>query len=282
LKKSLALKKSLLLSSAFVLGMSGVTSIAHAAPVEYVRICSLYGAGFHYVPGTDVCMNDYTGDARQQTEGGTWRSLLPYPQGHWVTNVQSECAPAKLVKLGTFKSTDFTPNLFDRKETAPVSLPLKPGQFITKVIMSGGFYDPRVPARAGAPSNDPQGLCVRSKDPNVLEVQGSSSVNPPYGTLPIGCVDNQRIVNMPGAYSIAATAAYPEIDTYFSSGDQTVVSGPYTYGSQLVVTTDIGNSGPTSFVQLTYADTTSGSPVVMPLAGTLSVSACVDSGTPGQ
>lgn len=28
-----------------------------AAPVEYVKICSLYGAGFFYIPGTDTCVN---------------------------------------------------------------------------------------------------------------------------------------------------------------------------------------------------------------------------------
>jgi hypothetical protein len=27
-----------------------------AAPVEYVRVCSLYGAGFFYIPGTDTCV----------------------------------------------------------------------------------------------------------------------------------------------------------------------------------------------------------------------------------
>jgi hypothetical protein len=27
-----------------------------AAPVEYVRVCSLYGAGFWYIPGTDTCI----------------------------------------------------------------------------------------------------------------------------------------------------------------------------------------------------------------------------------
>ncbi|MBN8935685.1 MAG: porin, partial [Rhizobiales bacterium] len=27
-----------------------------AKPVEYVKVCSLYGAGFYYVPGTDICM----------------------------------------------------------------------------------------------------------------------------------------------------------------------------------------------------------------------------------
>src|SRR5277367_4906870 len=28
----------------------------NAAPVEYVKVCSLYGAGFWYVPGTDTCL----------------------------------------------------------------------------------------------------------------------------------------------------------------------------------------------------------------------------------
>ena len=27
-----------------------------AAPVEYVKVCNIYGAGFWYVPGTDTCM----------------------------------------------------------------------------------------------------------------------------------------------------------------------------------------------------------------------------------
>jgi hypothetical protein len=38
-------------------------AVAHAAdlpvkakPIEYVKACSLYGAGFYYIPGTDICM----------------------------------------------------------------------------------------------------------------------------------------------------------------------------------------------------------------------------------
>ena len=27
-----------------------------AAPVEYVRVCSTYGAGFFYIPGTETCL----------------------------------------------------------------------------------------------------------------------------------------------------------------------------------------------------------------------------------
>src|ERR1700680_464422 len=27
-----------------------------AKPVEYVKVCSAYGAGFYYIPGTDICL----------------------------------------------------------------------------------------------------------------------------------------------------------------------------------------------------------------------------------
>src|ERR1700675_4448648 len=27
-----------------------------AAPVQYVKICTLYGDGFYYIPGTDTCL----------------------------------------------------------------------------------------------------------------------------------------------------------------------------------------------------------------------------------
>jgi hypothetical protein len=52
--------KSLLLGSA-----AGVVAIAgaqaadlpvKAKPVQYVKICSLYGVGFYYIPGTDMCI----------------------------------------------------------------------------------------------------------------------------------------------------------------------------------------------------------------------------------
>jgi hypothetical protein len=52
--------KSLILSSAAgVLAMGGAQAAdlpVKAKAVEYVRICSLYGAGFYYIPGTDTCI----------------------------------------------------------------------------------------------------------------------------------------------------------------------------------------------------------------------------------
>src|SRR5215210_5077781 len=53
--------KSLLLGS--VAGLAAVAGaqaadlpVAKAAPVEYVRVCDTYGAGFFYIPGTETCL----------------------------------------------------------------------------------------------------------------------------------------------------------------------------------------------------------------------------------
>src|SRR5689334_6405089 len=58
------LKHSTLKHLAFC-GAAGLASIASAQAadlpvkakaVEYVKVCSLYGAGFFYIPGTDTCL----------------------------------------------------------------------------------------------------------------------------------------------------------------------------------------------------------------------------------
>src|ERR1700757_1494378 len=52
--------KSLVLGSAAALvAMSGAQAAdlpVKAKAVEYVKVCSLYGAGFFYIPGTDTCI----------------------------------------------------------------------------------------------------------------------------------------------------------------------------------------------------------------------------------
>ena len=54
------LMKSLLLGSAAglvaVAGAQAADLPVKAKPVEYVKICSLYGVGFYYIPGTDMCL----------------------------------------------------------------------------------------------------------------------------------------------------------------------------------------------------------------------------------
>ena len=294
--------KKLFPTFAVILASLAIAPISHA--VEYVRLCPapVGGPGFFYIPGTDRCFNPSTGEVRQSvaisdTKTVIRRSLYPYPEGKWVTDPRQACGDANLVKVGDFKRTDFKVDSLLMLQSTPFTLQLKSGQFITNVIMSGGFGDPRLPNRAGSNIGTGGGLCLRSIDPAVLENQPSGPpLNPPYGNggLPIGCIANTRIAGMPAAYAISATAAYPSIDAYFVNGDNKLpVAGPYPYGKQLVVTTDIGTGGPAiGPTLLTYCDMSAGTcggggydsttqtftPLdagVKPLAGTLSVWVCV-------
>src|SRR5215207_3962106 len=49
----------LLTAAAGLLAVAGAQAAdlpVKAKPVEYVKICSLYGVGFYYIPGTDLCV----------------------------------------------------------------------------------------------------------------------------------------------------------------------------------------------------------------------------------
>ena len=64
------LVKSLLLGSAAGLTIAGGAQAADlpvkkAVPIEYVRVCTAYGAGFFYIPGTDTCLR-VSGRARAE------------------------------------------------------------------------------------------------------------------------------------------------------------------------------------------------------------------------
>lgn len=67
------LTKSLILGSAAVFAGAGAQAAdlpVKAKAVEYVKICSLYGAGFYYIPGTDTCIK-IGGYLRAQTSLNT-------------------------------------------------------------------------------------------------------------------------------------------------------------------------------------------------------------------
>jgi hypothetical protein len=66
------LLKSSLLGSAAAFAAVGAAHAADlpvkkAAPIEYVRVCTAYGAGFFYIPGTDTCLRI---SGRARFEGG--------------------------------------------------------------------------------------------------------------------------------------------------------------------------------------------------------------------
>ncbi len=92
--------KSLLLGSAAglvaVAGTQAADLPVKAKPVEYVKICTLYGEGFYYIPGTDICLKvggyvraDYgwnvTGARTPHYSGSAGaqdRSVSPYSTRH--------------------------------------------------------------------------------------------------------------------------------------------------------------------------------------------------------
>src|SRR4029453_2160483 len=52
-------KSLLLVSAAGVVAVAGAQAAdlpVKAAAVQYVKICTLYGDGFYYIPGTDTCI----------------------------------------------------------------------------------------------------------------------------------------------------------------------------------------------------------------------------------
>lgn len=60
-----------LIPFAAVLGVFFLAQAASAQPVEYVRICDMYGTGYFYIPGTEQCLKVATGEIRFETEDGT-------------------------------------------------------------------------------------------------------------------------------------------------------------------------------------------------------------------
>src|SRR5215470_17728562 len=93
------MKRLLLGSTAGLVAVSGTQAAdlpVKAKPVEYVKICSLYGEGFYYIPGTDICLKiggyvqaDYgwnrAGSGQQHNTGAGGaqdRSVSPYSTRH--------------------------------------------------------------------------------------------------------------------------------------------------------------------------------------------------------
>ena len=95
------LHKSLLLGSAAglvaVAGAQAADLPVKAKPVQYVKICSLYGVGFYYIPGTDMCIKiggwvraeaawhtngssvgTFVGDLNNRTTSNNWWRIRGY------------------------------------------------------------------------------------------------------------------------------------------------------------------------------------------------------------
>ena len=113
--------KSLLLGSAAgLVAMAGAQAAdlpVKAKPVQYVKICSLYGVGFYYIPGTDMCIKmggwvraEYAyGDNGNMTRGpvgnGNAKQTAPRATARSVLVATSRLMPATRPNTARFAAT---------------------------------------------------------------------------------------------------------------------------------------------------------------------------------
>jgi Porin subfamily len=80
----MTLQSLLLGSTAALLAFSGARAadavIAEPEPVEYVRICDAYGAGFFFIPGTETCLKI----------GGYVRYDIDFNEDGWAKNARAQ------------------------------------------------------------------------------------------------------------------------------------------------------------------------------------------------
>jgi len=106
--------KSLLLGSAAgivaVAGAQAADLPVKAKPVEYVKVCSLYGAGYYYMPGTDICLK-LGGYVRYQLNYDPGASISAGPQsgtGGRNTRLDSQDSAQRVRALATIDTRQQT------------------------------------------------------------------------------------------------------------------------------------------------------------------------------
>jgi hypothetical protein len=102
--------KSLLLGSAAgLVAMAGAQAAdlpVKAKPVQYVKICSLYGAGFYYIPGTDTCLK-VGGWVRAEYNINSNGSFNPYKSGFFRTTDQTVNRSRGIMTMDARSQTEY-------------------------------------------------------------------------------------------------------------------------------------------------------------------------------
>ena len=97
--------KSLLFATAAgfisVCGAQAADLPVKAKAVQYVKICSLYGAGFYYIPGTDMCIK-VGGYVRTQAEWGSVNGVSPGTNGPSGFATSTSTGAIGTITNGTF------------------------------------------------------------------------------------------------------------------------------------------------------------------------------------
>ena len=173
--------RALILAAVVVAAVS-----SFAAPVEYVRVCDAYGVGFFYIPGTDTCVNSWTGETRTETEEGTWFAQTGRLAGSWVGIPKGDCMHGRVASIGTINAADLTINAHGRYESGSFPLTLQDNEFISKVMIRGGFV-----------TNSRSNFCIAFKD----ATSGEYSV--------LGCHDTASLVDQQAVWSFTPLRSVP-------------------------------------------------------------------------
>ena len=179
------------LASVITIAIVAAILPSRALPVEYVKICSLYGAGYYYEPGTDVCVNPQINDAREQTAGGTWEWRTPNNPRTWAPTPQAACPNGQLVKFGNITGSGLRQNAYSRYETAHYPLNLNRGQYIASLLYQGGFT----------------GAGVGTGNFCMFYYYNDPTTGPNYTA--IGCINTAAQANLPAILTFTPDTAIP-------------------------------------------------------------------------
>ncbi|MEM1038859.1 MAG: porin [Pseudomonadota bacterium] len=103
------LKSLLLGSAAAMIAVSGAQAadapIAEPEPVEYVRVCDMYGSGWFYIPGTETCLS-IRGQARVEYDYDTREDSLDgeSSEGDWGYRARVNIQARNETDLGPLNS----------------------------------------------------------------------------------------------------------------------------------------------------------------------------------
>jgi len=189
--------KSLLLGSAAglvaVAGAQAADLPVKAKPVEYVKVCSLYGAGFWYVPGTDTCLK--IGSYVREEVG--WNQ-----SGSLVLGLGTTAG-------GQFTRTDTSQLGFRTRSVITVDLRTQTEYGVLRSYLEGGFET--TGASGGAPGNDSvffdRGF-IQFAGLTAGRIRSYFDINSPYEFAYLTQLTNGDSNTFRGLWGIAYTAQF--------------------------------------------------------------------------